>query len=277
MRSSGPVPSVPEARAGDHLCWVHDGDASFGDAVRRFLAGGLARGERLLCVGDRAIAALHGDPAVLDADGLLADGRLATLTVAEAYAATGEFSTAAQRRYYDAATRQARADGFTGLRVVAEVSELAAEPAHAEELGRWEQVADEYMASGSGMSALCAYRADLPAPVLARIAAVHPAVHAPDDLVPFRAYVVDGRLALAGEVDTFSAERLATVLTTAPVGRDVDVDVSALRFVDVAGCRVLAAWAAAAGRPVRLTGASGLLRRMWQLLALDDLAPVTFA
>jgi ABC-type transporter Mla MlaB component len=259
---------------------VHDDDVAFDEAVRRFLAGGLARGERLLCVGDRAIAALPGDAGVLDVDRLLTDGRLTTLTVAEAYAAAGPFSAETQRRYYDTETRRALDDGFTGLRVVAEISDLAADPGHAEELGRWEQVADEFMASGSGMSAMCAYRSDVPAPALARIAAVHPAVRAPEDLVPFRAYVVDGRLTLVGEVDTFSADRLATVLATAPVGRELDVDVSALRFVDVAGCRVLARWArglTAGGASVRLRGASGLLRRMWQLLALDDLAPVTFS
>ena len=39
----------------DHLCWVYDDDAAFDAAVRAFLAGGVSRGERLLCVGERVI------------------------------------------------------------------------------------------------------------------------------------------------------------------------------------------------------------------------------
>ena len=55
VRSHGPVDVVPGADSADHLCWVYEDDADFDAAAREFLAGGLERGERLLCVGERVI------------------------------------------------------------------------------------------------------------------------------------------------------------------------------------------------------------------------------
>jgi anti-anti-sigma factor len=59
----------------------------------------------------------------------------------------------------------------------------------------------------------------------------------------------------------------------------VVLDLGRIEFMDVAGCRVLARWAAALSArsiPVRLHGASSLVCRMWQLLNLDSMAAVTF-
>ena len=77
--------------------------------------------------------------------------------------------------FYDAATRRALATGYTGLRVVAEVSALAADPRPRLELVRWEHLADGYVVQGSGFTAMCVYRSDLPAEALADVAVVAPA------------------------------------------------------------------------------------------------------
>lgn len=280
MREHGSVRELPEAGAADHLCWVHDDDAAFGSAVRAFLAGGLHRGERLLCVGERAISALDGAEGLLgDVDGLRADGVLETMTVAEAYAATGALAVDRQRAFYEAATQRARADGYRGLRVVAEVTELAADPGNVAELVRWEHAADEFIASGSGMSAMCAYRSDLPADTLGGALAAHPTSHAPDHLSPWRLFFDEHGLALAGSVDTFTADRLAALLAGTPTGERAVLDLGDLDFVDVAGCRALAGWAAslrARGVPLEIRGASRLVQRVWRVLGLDELAPVAF-
>src|SRR5215217_7501837 len=117
---------VPGAGTTDHVCWVYDDEAAFDLAVRDFLAGGLERGERLLCVGERVIESLQSltlpDQDVAD---LMAAGALETQTIAEAYAATGPFRPEGQLAYYETATRRALAEGYRGLRVVAEVSVLA--------------------------------------------------------------------------------------------------------------------------------------------------------
>lgn len=281
MRGHGSVRELPEAAAADHLCWVHDDDAAFGAAVRAFLAGGLDRGERLLCVGERAISALDvpGSP-LGDVDGLRAGGVLETMAVAEAYAVTGALDADRQRAFYEAATRRARADGYHGLRVVAEVTELAADPGNVAELVRWEHAADEFIASGAGMSAMCAYRGDLPAETLGGALAAHPSTHAPDHLSAWRLFFDADAVVLAGSVDTFTADRLAALLAGTPTGARAVLDLGDLEFVDVAGCRALAGWAAslrARDIPLEIRDASLLTQRVWQVLRLDELAPVTFA
>ncbi|TKJ32846.1 hypothetical protein A6V29_16570 [Blastococcus sp. CCUG 61487] len=272
---------LPEAGPADHLCWLHDDDAAFVDVVRGFLAGGLARGERLLCVGDRAVAALDdADGELGDVARLRADGVVETMTVAEAYAAAGGFAIDRQRAFYDAATRRAQADGHRGLRVVADLTEFATEPELLPELLRWEHVADELMASGSGMSALCTYRRDLPPESLAQVLAVHPRGNGAEHLTPFRLLAGDGHLALRGSVDTFSAGRLATLLAGTATDRAAVLDLTGLDFIDVAGCRALAGWAVAlesGGARPELRGASPLVRRMWRILGLDAVAPVRFS
>ncbi|TYP90350.1 MEDS domain-containing protein [Blastococcus xanthinilyticus] len=281
MRVHGLVTEVPVPGAQDHLCWVYRDEQELDGAALEFLAGGLAAGQRLLCVGDRVVAGLLGNPDALGGPAaLVASGALRTLSLAEAYAAAGAFSAERQRAFYDAATREALADGYTGLRVLAEVSPLAADPAHQAELARWEHAADAYVASGPGMTAMCAYRDDVPPAALADCTAVHPLVHAPGAEPPFRVFHDAAGLAVAGEVDVLGAERLARALTASPVpGGACALDLSQLTFADVAACRAIAAWAAALtgdGVRVELWNAPALLRRMWHLLALDECTAVSF-
>ncbi|RZU31986.1 MEDS domain-containing protein [Blastococcus saxobsidens] len=281
MRVHGVVNDVPIAGAHDHVCWVYRDDSDLVAAAVEFLAGGLLRGERLLCVGDRVVDGLRRAPTALgDLDELIADGRLRLLTVADAYAATGPFSTEGQHAFYDAATRRAVADGHTGLRVFADVTALAADAALRPELVRWEHVADEFIAHGPGMTAMCAYREDLPAATLGDLAGVHPQVHAPTGTAPFQVFFDEQGPSLTGDVDTVGAERLARILAATPVsGGTCAVDLSGLSFADVAACRVLARWARTLGeRGVRLEfwNAPALLERMWHVLALDEWADVAF-
>jgi ABC-type transporter Mla MlaB component len=277
VRAHGRVDELPGAAAADHVCWIYDDDADFDAAVREFLAGGMARGERVLGVGERVLEGLRTARGV---DELIERGDVETLTLAQVYEAAGPFRPEEQLAYYDEATHRALSAGYRGLRVIAEVSGLAADPDQRPELVRWEQMADRFAAHGSSFSAMCAYRADRGSEALADVASVHPLVHAAGEPSTFALFAEDDRLVLAGSVDACSSDRLARVLAGAPVtGDSVDLDVAALEFVDVAGCRALAHWAAdlhTASVTVRVTGSSRLLRRMWQVLDLDRLAPLTF-
>jgi anti-anti-sigma regulatory factor len=275
------VTEVPPAGGTDHLCWVYDDDASFDDAVERFLSGGLARGERLLCVGDDVVDRMRGDsPPLPDVAELVERGALEMLTVAQAYDAAGEFTPERQFEFYEARTRRAIDEGYTGLRVVAELSPLAADDDRRAELVRWEHVADGFMASGSGMTAMCAYRGDLPTAALADVTSAHPLVHAPDGMPSFRVFFDDDRVVLTGDVDTFSAGRLAAVLASSPVvAQRAVLDLTHVEFVDVAAARTLARWVRdlqARSVAVEIRGASPLLGRMWRVLGLGDLVPVPF-
>jgi anti-anti-sigma regulatory factor len=281
VRAHGRLSQLPSAGLSDHVCWVYDDDESLDRAVEEFLAGGLARGERLLLVGERVIDSLPRLRLPSDVAELIAAGALETLTLAQAYEVAGAFLPEQQLSYYDQATKRAIADGYRGLRVVAEVSALAADPEVRPELVRWERVADDYIARGDGFTALCAYRAELAQESLSDVAAVHPLVHAPDGVATFRVFSDDERTVLAGSVDTFTADRLRRVLASAPVGTDAAVlELGLVEFLDVAACRALASWVGDLRNrsvAVEVRGASPLVRRMWQILALDELAPVAFA
>lgn len=273
---------MPEAGPSDHVCWVYDHPRDLDTAVGRFLTGGLERGERLLVVGEGMIESLSAATLPFGGtDALVSRGALQTLTLAEAYDATGRFVPELQLAFYEAATRRAIDEGYRGLRVVAEASPLAGNPAHRQDLVRWEHLADDLVAHGPGFTALCAYRGDLDARTLDDVASVHPVVHTPDGVPPFQVFFDDGRVVVAGSVDTFTADRLGAVLAATPVdGERTVLDLGRLDFIDAAGCRVLAQWAQdVCRRPGRLqiTGTSRLVERMWRLLTLDALAPVAFA
>ena len=98
------------------------------------------------------------------------------------------------------------------------------------------------------------------------------------DLRQFRVFSDGDRIVVAGSVDLSAGDRLARLLADSPTsaGR---LDLSRLEFVDVAGCRTIARWAGqrAGAVPVEICGASRLFRRVWQVLALDAVARVTFA
>lgn len=285
VRAQGLLSGPTDARLVDHACWVYDDDAAFAAAARDFLADGLAGGDRLLCVGDdRALEQLRRvTGTTAEVDGHVARGALGFLPVTGAYTATGQLEAGAQREWYEQTTRQARAEGYRGLRVLAELTPLAADPAGCAELLRWEHLADDFMASGEGMTALCAYRRDLlPASVLADVASVHPQVHARPEHAAFRVFFDDGGLAVAGTLDAFGADRLTRVLSCSALAPPaVRMDLSRVEFMDAAGCRAIAAWAHGLEQrcgpaEVTLTGASRMVRRMWQLLGFAELTTVTF-
>jgi anti-anti-sigma factor len=281
VRAHGGIDELPGAGPGDHVCWIYDDDADFDAAVQDFFAGGMARGERVLCVGERVLEGLRTTTSRLpDLEELIARGAVETLTLAQVYEATGPFRPEQQLAYYGDATRRAVDAGYRGLRVIAEVSGLATDPARRPDLVRWEQIADDFAARGAGFSAMCAYRADLSPEALADVASVHPLVRAPREPSTFALFAESDRLVLAGSVDAFSCDRLARLLACAVTPGDVVVlDLAALEFLDVASCRVLARWVAELAQrsvAVHVTGASHLLRRMWQVLGLDRVAPLTF-
>jgi ABC-type transporter Mla MlaB component len=281
VRAHGRIDELPGAGPADHVCWVYDDDADFDLAAQEFLAGGMARGERVLCVGERVLQGLRtATSPVPHLDELIARGAVETLPLARVYEATSPFRPEDQLAYYDAATRRAVDAGYRGLRVIAEVSDLASDPVQRPQLVRWEQIADDFAASGSGFSAMCAYRADVTREALADVASVHPLVHAPEEPSAFALFADSGRLVLAGCADAGSSDRLARALATAVTPGDVVVlDLAALAFIDVAACRVLARWAEGLTKrslAVQVAGASPLFRRMWQVLDLDRLAPLSF-
>ncbi len=185
-------------------------------------------------------------------------------------------------RFWDDVTRQALADGYTGLRVLAEVTRLAMDPDQLDEHLRWEHLADDYIANGPGLSAVCAYRTDvLDETVIRELACRHPQVREPVQEESFRLFFDGDTLVLAGMLDSFNAEQLERLLAGTHVQRDrLVLDVSQLEFVDGRGTTVLAELALALSERkgmLRIVGASATLQKIWRVLGYSQLTNVTLS
>lgn len=163
MRQRGSRTTVGGFGRQDHGCLVHHDDGVLAEAVATYLRDGLRLGQRLMYVGARP-AVLHG---LGDVDALRDAGILEVVATDGLY---GGFEPDRLEADYDAAITQALRDGFTGLRTFAEMDV----DAPAEELIRWEALADRMMTERP-WSALCAYDGRRhAAQVLADVATVHP-------------------------------------------------------------------------------------------------------
>ncbi|WP_091214944.1 MEDS domain-containing protein [Geodermatophilus siccatus] len=261
-------------RPGDHVCWTFVDAADFRAAVLPFLDEGRRLGEHLLLVGAsrpellRALAPLPGR------DEMLASGQLEVRSTAEVYASGEQLSPAEQVAAYRSLVDAALARGRTGLRVAADVTPLV----RGGDDGRtrlhvYEQLADALMGSVA-MTALCLYEASLGAEVLGPVTLLHPDQHCGEE-EPLAHLSGRGRaLSLHGEVDVTQADGLVRALVDVARGTpgEVVLDLSDLRFLDVAGARALARAAQvlrAADVQLRLVRAPRTAVRCLGLFGLD--------
>jgi DcmR-like sensory protein len=241
MREHGIVTAPDGLGLHGHACWAYSDDAELVRAAVEYLADGERLGQKLLYVGPEE--RLHLAPPDIEALPLSAFCELGRPTDSDQLL-----------QVYAAATDQALAEGFTGLRVAADVTDLAVDPAcHC----RWESVADRFMAERP-LSALCCYDRRRLAPEVVRdLCSVHPVAN---ESVPFRIYATGDRLFLEGEIDYFSSDALERVL---PLTRgDGVLDLSGAGFIDHHGARILS------DSGVPLAGIPDTMRRTCALMGL---------
>ena len=281
VRSNGWVRTPVGLERADHVCWTYRDPREFLDVALGYVADGLMLGERVLCVVDQDVreALLRLDPSHLSIAGT--SGPALTLsTVDEAYDLSSPRTPAQQLAFYDAAAAQALADGYTGLRVLAEGTALVTERSRWSTQLRWEMAADKYLSTREGPTALCAYRSDLLAPeILDDLSCVHPLVRSPGRQDSFRLFFDAGRPAIAGVVTGPDCEKLRRLLPpSADFRSDAELDLGLVREIDRAGARVLADWAAElarGGTAVRLHAAPDGLPEQWDRDGLAIPANVT--
>jgi ABC-type transporter Mla MlaB component len=266
----------------NHVCWPYQHHGQFRDAAIQYVSDGLLLGERVVCVVDDddvdALVGLghvvgHGSPTAHDP-------ALQFMSLSEAEGQMSPGRPEDRLAFYDAAVRQALADGYSGLRVLAEVTGLLVDPDRRPDQVSWEHLADEYMASNDGLSAMCAYRTDLlGSDAVADVACVHPVVREDEASNGFRLFFESDRLALAGTVDCFNADRLTRTLERSHVQRDqLTLDLGLLDFIDVQGVLVIANWGrrlAERAGSLRLVGVPGSMERVWDILELPQLDELT--
>jgi hypothetical protein len=240
MRAHGLVQSAAELGLHGHACWTYDDETEFIRGAGEFLADGIRLGQRLMFVGP-------GPPP----PALAADFDLAAVVLDDIYTSRDPEHLLG---VYGAATDHALADGFTGLRIVADVTSLPTDPAqHA----RWEAIADRFMATRP-MAALCCYDARVLGPeTIDDLCAVHPASNGGPR---FHVYAEPSGLAMDGEVDFFSAAALRRALVAA--GDGTPLDLTAVTFADHHGMLALAE----SGLPLR--GIPPSMRRVCELMGV---------
>jgi anti-anti-sigma regulatory factor len=232
-----------------HACWGFDDKEEFVAATLDFLTDGLRLGQRLAYVGSEPLAEQRErlDP-LGDVGRLIDNGALQLFELSDLYRVGEPIDVDAQLAAYLAATDAAFADGYSGLRVAAQATDLVAEPETWDAQVRWESTADRVLSTRS-LSALCGYERDaLPPQLLADLAAIHPAANGCAGSAPFHLFGEDDGLALTGEVDLFSSETFDRVLDVGCAGDEpVSLDLAGLDFIDHRGVEILAAHASHAG------------------------------
>ncbi|WP_051366050.1 MEDS domain-containing protein [Hamadaea tsunoensis] len=272
MRRSGFVDSVDGLSHHDHVGWVFDTPGDFRAAATRFLADGLAGGQRVLLVtGDVDGADLSDDFAAARDTGAAVVLDVGMYRSGDPYVPVETYARAVD---------EALADGFTGLRVAADVTSLVRTAEDRAAFARYERLADELMIR-SMFSALCAYdRAELGAAEAAELVCVHPVARRSS--VPLRLHNSETpgiAAVLAGDVDMHGYALLRTALDSADltgVDGTVTIDARDLAFIDHRGLIQLVEHVRARGATTVLSvGARSVIRPLAQLLRLPDLQVVT--
>jgi anti-anti-sigma regulatory factor len=270
------ISSERRAAPGGHICWSYDDPESLADQAERHLATSLATGERFWYVtprpSDLVAERLRALPSFSDA---VSRGAAAVVPLVSTYSPDHVVDPAAQVAAYAAATDGALAAGHTGLRVVAEATELVRTPAQLESFTRYEHRVDRYMRTRP-FSAMCAYhRPELGDRAVAELACMHPDGNVEDVL--FRLYAVapgEGHAALAGELDLSNHELFRAALDRAdlrPTDGELVLSATGLRFLDHRALAHLGEYARRRGATAVLRTSRSAAARLVDLLDLPGI------
>jgi anti-anti-sigma factor len=253
----------------DHLAWVFDEDAEWAEAATTFVAEGVARGERVYYGASGSVAVRRDDLAGLpDRDALLDSNALQIFDAG----VIARASDAQRETLIRSAIDQALAEGCPGVRFAVDSTNVAPGGDWDMQAG-WERRSDR-LCQSLALTALCGINRSVVANEdIGRVACVHPAYGGSGKSGPFSLFVVDGGLALSGEIDVVAVEALERAFRLDEPGPGESVlDLSRLSFVDGRGMATIAGRAdqvAAAGGTLLITGASNMVRRIWELSGFE--------
>lgn len=243
VRRSGEIHNVRGLGISDHVCWVFDDPECYHARLIEFFADGLDLGLRLAYFSDGPPDRLPHDLRGLDGvDELTARGALQFHSVDDVYG-SGPVDPDVLLENCAAATDEALAAGFRGLRVAADATSLLRTAEQRDAFARWERRLDQYMLRHP-VSALCAFRGDeLGSDAAAEIVCLHPLIR--PETSPYQLFsttTADGAdtadfagVGLRGELDLLALDLLTRTLNRAvgPVPAPMWViDATGLGFID---------------------------------------------
>lgn len=215
-------------------------DGDFYAAAVAFLDDGLRLGQQLMFVGGSAAEAVLRD--LEPTRSMVASGEVGIMPFDAVYPGGRRMPSGDQWAAYAQATDHALAQGFTGLRVLAEVTSLASDHlGTCEEHAAWESYADRRMAHVP-LAALCCFdRSVVSDETLGQIGSAHPVSDRRlGRNVPFHLYAEVDALKLAGEVDATCAATLQWLLGADDDAGDLVLDLGDLDFIDHTGITTIA-------------------------------------
>lgn len=239
-----------------------------------FLADGLSLGQRVCYIAAGDVRKLQNDLRGLDGlDVGVAAGAVQVQSLDNVYPDGQPVDKHAQVKEYAEQTDRACADGFTGLRVAAEVTPLVLTPAQLDAFARYEHLVDRFMYK-QPFAALCAFdRRVLEAEQIAQVACMHP--NANEGATQFRLHASDRAAAsLSGEININTRTLLPLALERADLratSGELVIDAPDLAFIDHRGLILLDEFAAESGAVAVLRTAD---RRPAKILKLLDLTNV---
>jgi anti-anti-sigma factor len=266
MRQARVLTTLDGLADGDHVGWVVEQPTEFTQMAAQYLEQGAAAGQKMFFFSPRRGGRMQLLP--------IGDG-VRVLDARVAFLHGGALDAAVMYAGFERENAKAVAEGYRGLRVMADMDWLLSAQASGGQIAAFEQGLDA-VAAQTGATIVCAYRRESFAHRdLAGVMCMHP--HqlgtAPQDL-GFRVWSSgEGRWHVSGEIDLRAAEAFPAAMCRAAEGRSsLWLDCTQLRFIDVAGIRALAELAHGAGIAVQLYGTSDTLRRCWKLLEWDTTA-----
>jgi hypothetical protein len=264
-RQCGDVAGLEGLEPGAHVCAVIDSDELFETNTIQCLAEGARLGQKPFRFSPRPGATATGgmDVTVVDPTHAFLHG--------------GPLVPSIMLSMFDRQTEQARREGYTGIRLVADMDWMLAHPPAPQDIAAFELLLDKTVTE-LGATVVCAYRRAHFAAGLAEVAAVHPlhsGVVGPG--CSFRFFHTGaGAWQLTGEIDIFSEDAFwracVTAADTAPVTR---LNCRGLTFASAAGLGLISRLARTPHpHPMVIQDASDIVQRCWKLLVLE--AQVTF-
>jgi anti-anti-sigma regulatory factor len=272
MRTTGPVGSYRELGLQDHVCWVHGDYGDYRPRLGEFFRDGLERGLQVAYLGSGDAGELGELLGRVAGTGPPRSGRaVRVISFQDFYGAEGPVDPAAVINRYDAATQEALADGYQGLRVSADVTDLVRTPERQDAFARCEVLLERY-SSRHPLSAMCGYRREL-GDVVTQFACLHAAVLA--GLTPFQVFACgDGAVGLLGEFDRVcqgAFERALRRIEPAPGDSTLIFDMSQVRFMDHYALLSFDSYAEACPVPVVARSVPPIVRRVARVLGLKHI------
>lgn len=250
--------------AGGHVCWIVNEMAESVDQAATVLLEAAAYSQKPILFGPAGSESLTELAPRAD---IAMDPRTEVF-------GSGDLDPTRMFTYFREQTAAARAEGYRGLRVMADMRWTVSADLDSDHLIGFELLLGS-LVKELDASIVCAYpKSSFDSDMTSAMLSVHEIEAGGEEPPQFKMFAHhDGSWRLSGEIDLAVASTFETAMTRIIEAGRCTIDVSALHFVDVAGIRQIAQAAQHSSQPIRLVGARPMLRRMWDLAGFTSTSP----